>query len=155
MLEWLSHCNCVQFIYIYICFIFFYKICLLTLFQKKQCILIYSDLFLTGDTVSVVAKISNSSSKKIRPKLRLQQEIMYRAGRSTNTSDQNLCKMVGDTIKVNSEETVSCQMKIPVDVTPTLCNCEIISVDYYLKVCNNNKYVTSTLVWVTIYRPLV
>lgn len=145
---------CEQFYIQYVWFIFF-KLCLLTLFQKKLCILIYSDLFLTGDTVSVVAKISNPSSKTIRPKFRLQQEVVYRAGRSTNTSDKCLCKMVGDTIKENSEETVSCQMKIPVDVTPTLLNCEIISVDYYLKVCNNKKYVTSTLVWVTIYRLLV
>lgn len=97
---------------------------------------IYSDCFLTGDTISVVAKISNSSSKTMWPKFSLQKEIKYHAGSSTNTNAQSLCKMVGDVIKDNSEETVSCQMKIPLDVTPTLHNCEIISVGYCLKVCD-------------------
>lgn len=106
-------------------------------------ILIYADLLLTGETLSVFSTICNSSSKETRPKFSLQQKTVYRAYASTNISDQSLCKMVGDTIKVNAEETVSCQMKIPDDVTPTFHNCEIISVDYYLKVCNNNNDVAS------------
>ena len=42
--------------------------------------------------------------------------------------------MVGDIIKSNSEEIATCQMKIPVNVIYTLDNCDIISVDYYLRV---------------------
>ncbi|XP_059193794.1 arrestin domain-containing protein 3-like [Centropristis striata] len=87
-----------------------------------------------GDTLSVVATICNSSSKKMRPKFSLLQRTVCRASRSTDTSDKCLCKMVGESIAQNSEETVSCQMKIPVDDIFTLHNCEIISVDYYLKV---------------------
>lgn len=87
-----------------------------------------------GDTLSVVAKICNSSSKKMKPKFSLHQNIVYRADGSTNTNDKSLCKMVGETIKENSEETVSCQIKIPDDVIHTLTNCEIISVEHYLKV---------------------
>lgn len=63
---------------------------------------------------------------------------MYRAHGSTNISDQSLCKMVGNTIKENSEETVSCQIKIPEDAESTLHNCEIVSVEYYVKVRKNN-----------------
>ncbi|XP_026177292.1 arrestin domain-containing protein 3-like isoform X2 [Mastacembelus armatus] len=87
-----------------------------------------------GDTLSVVAKICNSSSKKVRPKFSLQQKTVYRAEGSTNTSEKNLCKIVGDTIPSNSEETVSCQVKIPADSIYSLSNCEIISIEYYLKV---------------------
>ncbi|XP_031165048.1 arrestin domain-containing protein 3-like [Sander lucioperca] len=87
-----------------------------------------------GDTLSVVAKICNSSSKKVKPKFRLQQKTVYRASGSTNSSDQTLCKIVGETIALNSEKTVSCQLKIPADAIPTLHHCEIISVDHYLKV---------------------
>ncbi|XP_044052624.1 arrestin domain-containing protein 3-like [Siniperca chuatsi] len=93
-----------------------------------------------GDTLSVFAKIHNSSSKKMRPKFSLQQKTVYRASGSTNTSDKSLCKMVGDTITLNSEETVSCQLKIPADVIHTLHNCEILSVDYYLKVYLDIKF---------------
>lgn len=121
------------------CIIFFITCGDIRLFQKEKqkCIFRCSDLFLIGDTLSVVAKICNSSSKEMRPKFSLQQKTVYRASGSTNTSDKSLIKIVGDTIKLNSEETVSCQVKIPADVIYTLNNCEILSVDYYLKVCNN------------------
>uniref|UniRef100_A0A3Q3VW70 Arrestin C-terminal-like domain-containing protein n=1 Tax=Mola mola TaxID=94237 RepID=A0A3Q3VW70_MOLML len=84
------------------------------------------------DTLSIVGTFCNSSSKETRPKFSLQQKIVYRAYSSTKWSEQSLCKMAGD--KLKSEETISCQMKIPVDVFPTIRNCEIISVEYYLKV---------------------
>lgn len=42
--------------------------------------------------------------------------------------------MVGESIKGNSEETFSCQMKIPNDAVNTVQNCDIIFVDHYIKV---------------------
>lgn len=45
--------------------------------------------------------------------------------------------MIGETIAPNSEETVFCQLKIPENIVHTLHNCEILSVNYYIKVCNN------------------
>ncbi|KAG8012115.1 Arrestin domain-containing protein 3 [Nibea albiflora] len=87
-----------------------------------------------GDTLSIVAKISNSSSKKMKPKFSLQQKIEYNANNSKKVSDSSLCKIVGETIQLNSEETVTCPMEIPADVICTIHNCEILSVDYYLKV---------------------
>nr|XP_046242988.1 arrestin domain-containing protein 3-like [Scatophagus argus] len=86
-----------------------------------------------GDTLSIVVKICNSSSKKMRPKFSLQQNVEYRASGATKTSVKTLCKMVGEMLK-NSEETVSCEMKIPVNTIYTMQNCEIISVHYCLKV---------------------
>lgn len=97
----------------------------------------FYDLFLTGETLSVVAKICNSSSKEMRPKFKLQQKIVYSCKKHTNPTFKTLCKMVGDTISPNSEQTVSCKIKIPGDIAPTLHNCDIISVEYYVKVWNN------------------
>lgn len=74
----------------------------------------------------------------MRPKFHLQQKTVYSASGSTNTSYQSLCKIVGDTIAPNAEETVSCQLQVPVDTICSLYNCEIISVEYCLKV---SKYV--------------
>lgn len=87
-----------------------------------------------GDTLSVSAKICNSSSKTMKPKFSLQKKIVYRAGSSTNVSDQCLCKVVGENLITNSEETVSCQLMVPADVIPSLNDCEIITVEYYVKV---------------------
>lgn len=87
-----------------------------------------------GDTLFITGTICYSSSKDTKLKFSLQQKIVYRAHASTNVSDLSLCKMVGETIKGNSEETFSCQMKIPDDAINTVQNCDIIFVDYYVKV---------------------
>uniref|UniRef100_A0A3P8NWQ7 Arrestin C-terminal-like domain-containing protein n=1 Tax=Astatotilapia calliptera TaxID=8154 RepID=A0A3P8NWQ7_ASTCA len=93
-----------------------------------------SDLILTGETLSVVAKICNSSSKHTRPKFKLEQNTVYRSKYHTKNSLIILFKEVGETISPNSERTVSCQLKIPDDAISTIHNCEIISVEYYIKV---------------------
>nr|XP_033476282.1 arrestin domain-containing protein 2-like [Epinephelus lanceolatus] len=87
-----------------------------------------------GDTISIVAQISNSSSKEMKPKFSLNQKVVYHASGSTQTDDQCLCKMIGEVITEKSERTVTCQMEIPPDVLYALHNCEHISVEHYLKV---------------------
>ncbi|XP_026043945.1 arrestin domain-containing protein 3-like isoform X2 [Astatotilapia calliptera] len=87
-----------------------------------------------GETLSVVAKICNSSSKHTRPKFKLEQNTVYRSKYHTKNSLIILFKEVGETISPNSERTVSCQLKIPDDAISTIHNCEIISVEYYIKV---------------------
>ncbi|XP_053181533.1 arrestin domain-containing protein 3-like [Scomber japonicus] len=87
-----------------------------------------------GETVSISAKINNSSSKKVKAKFSLEQRIVYRAHASRRVVGHSLCKMSGDTIGPSSEGTASCQLKIPEDIVLTLHNCEIISVTYTIKV---------------------
>ncbi|XP_013769819.1 arrestin domain-containing protein 3-like [Pundamilia nyererei] len=87
-----------------------------------------------GETISVVAQICNSSSKNTRPKFKLEQKTVFRCNESTKKWVMNLFKEVGETISPNSERTVSCQLKIPDDAISTIHNCEIISVEYYIKV---------------------
>ncbi|TMS03967.1 Arrestin domain-containing protein 3 [Larimichthys crocea] len=86
-----------------------------------------------GDTLSVVAKICNSSSKKMKPKFSVEQRVVYSSRTNSTCSFQSVCKMVGDTLQ-RHEETVSCQLKIPADAVHTIRNCEILSVEYCLKV---------------------
>lgn len=73
----------------------------------------------------------------MQPKFSLHQKIVYHAEGLTKSTDYCLCTMTGATLTANSEKTVSCHMKIPVDAIHSLHNCDIISVDYYLKVSNN------------------
>ncbi|XP_071783608.1 arrestin domain-containing protein 3-like [Centroberyx gerrardi] len=87
-----------------------------------------------GETVAVVAKVSNPSSQKMTPKFTLKQKVMYFANGSTKTSEKTICKMVGDVITPETEQTVTCPVEIPSDLGQTIHNCDIISVDYYLKV---------------------
>ncbi|XP_031592073.2 arrestin domain-containing protein 3-like [Oreochromis aureus] len=87
-----------------------------------------------GETLSVMAKICNSSSKNMRPKFKLEQNTVYRSKYHTKNSLLILLKEVGGTIRQYSEQTVSCQLKIPDDVIFSIHNCEIISVEYYIKV---------------------
>ncbi|GAA6222209.1 arrestin domain-containing protein 3-like [Lates japonicus] len=87
-----------------------------------------------GDTLSIVANVKNMSSKTMRAKFSLQQKTVYRASGSTNSGDISLCKLLGDTIGPNSEVNVTCQLEIPADVIYSLQNCDIVSVDYYVKV---------------------
>uniref|UniRef100_A0A3Q0RI52 Arrestin C-terminal-like domain-containing protein n=1 Tax=Amphilophus citrinellus TaxID=61819 RepID=A0A3Q0RI52_AMPCI len=86
------------------------------------------------ESLSVVAKICNSSSKDTRPKFKLEQRTVYCCQSNTTESAVTLLQMVGDAVSPNSEQTASCQLKIPEDAIPTLHNCEIISVEYYIKV---------------------
>lgn len=71
----------------------------------------------------------------MKPKFSLQQRTVYIAGGSKDISDNSLCKKVGDTIKPNSQETVSCTIDVPPGAIYTLNNCDLVSVEYYLKVC--------------------
>ncbi|XP_037338880.2 arrestin domain-containing protein 3-like [Pungitius pungitius] len=102
--------------------------------QLEMSATINTNLCSPGDTVSVAAQISNSSSKQTKAKFSLQQKIVYRANASIKVSDQSLLKTVGETIEPNSAETASCQFTVPADVIYTLQDCEIISVNHYLKV---------------------
>ncbi|XP_029960163.1 arrestin domain-containing protein 3-like [Salarias fasciatus] len=87
-----------------------------------------------GETLSAYARICNSSSKSVKPKFSLHHKIVYRVKKATMTSDKVIFKMVGDPITPRSEVTVPCAVKIPGDAVYTLHNCQIISVEYYLKV---------------------
>ncbi|XP_020513392.1 arrestin domain-containing protein 3 [Labrus bergylta] len=87
-----------------------------------------------GDTLSVVAKVCNSSSKKMKPKFSLIQKIVYRAHVSTEHSYRTHCKVVGETIASNSNETVSCKLTVPVGAVYTMNNCELITNEYYVQV---------------------
>uniref|UniRef100_A0A3B3WZR4 Arrestin C-terminal-like domain-containing protein n=1 Tax=Poecilia mexicana TaxID=48701 RepID=A0A3B3WZR4_9TELE len=87
-----------------------------------------------GDRLTAFAKISNASYKSMKPKFRLLQRTVYMAQGSKSISDKSLCKIVGDTIKPYTLATVSCTIDVPPDAIYTLNNCDLVSVEYYLKV---------------------
>lgn len=90
-------------------------------------------LFL-GDTVAVVANINNASSKDMAPKFSLVQNVVYRAQGHTKHESKVIFKQVDQLMRPNTERTAKCSLKIPHDATPSIHNCEILSVEYHLKV---------------------
>lgn len=91
-------------------------------------------LFL-GDTVAVVAKINNASSRDMVPKFSLIQDVVYRAQGHTKNETKVIYKQVDELMRPNTEKTAKCAIKIPHDVVPTINNCEILLLEYHLKVC--------------------
>lgn len=91
-------------------------------------------LFL-GHTVAVVAKINNASSRDMALKFSLIQDVWYHAQGRTKHETKVICKQVDELMRPNTEKTAKCAMKIPHDVVPTINSCEIILLEYHLKVC--------------------
>ncbi|KAM4616818.1 uncharacterized protein ACJ7VT_009617 [Polymixia lowei] len=109
----------------------------LGLFSKKRVqmdVTIDRRAYAPGEKVSIIGNVKNSSSKKMKPKFTLEKKVEYRAGRATNSSNKVICKMVGLDITPKTEKTISCSMEIPADQAQTILNCDIISVEYFLKV---------------------
>lgn len=69
-------------------------------------------LFL-GDTVAVVAKINNASSRDMAPKFSLIQDVVYRAQGHTKHEINVIYKQVDKLMRPNTEKTAKCAVKIP------------------------------------------
>ena len=85
----------------------------------------------------IVAKINNASSSDMTPKFSLTQNVVYRANSNTKHESNVIQKLCGNCIKSKTQKEVRCVMKIPCKQMQTIHNCEIISVEYYLKVCKD------------------
>lgn len=94
----------------------------------------------TGDTIYIVAEISNPTSKEIRPKACLFQKSFYEAAGNSCSAHRSLCKMVGDVVPAHSNKTVAFQLRIPDDATPTFYT-DIIGVNYSVKVGTSQRNV--------------
>ncbi|XP_059910285.1 arrestin domain-containing protein 3-like [Gadus macrocephalus] len=99
-------------------------------------------VYAPGQTVAVTVKVKNTSSKDITPKFSLRQNVTYRVLGSTKYSWSEICKLVGEVIEKKSEKTVSCTLKIPPDTILSIQNCEILSVEHYLKVYLDISFAT-------------
>ncbi|XP_077571977.1 arrestin domain-containing protein 3-like [Stigmatopora nigra] len=87
-----------------------------------------------GETAVIVAKINNMSSSDMTPKVRLFQMIEYIASSRTRHENSTISKLVGQNIRPHSEGEVRWEVKIPTNIQPGIKNCEIITIDYHLKV---------------------
>ncbi|XP_040899191.1 arrestin domain-containing protein 3-like [Toxotes jaculatrix] len=87
-----------------------------------------------GETVAIVAKINNSSSSNMTPKFSLIQDVVYRANGNTKHESNVIHKLVDSCISPHTQSVVKSAVKIPPGQMHTIQNCDIISVEYHLKV---------------------
>nr|XP_057926329.1 arrestin domain-containing protein 3-like [Doryrhamphus excisus] len=87
-----------------------------------------------GQTAMIVAKINNSSSSDMIPKVRLTQAIVYTASSSTKHESRYIHKIAGQSVHPHSNKEISWAVKIPANQELSIKNCDIISVEYSLKV---------------------
>lgn len=89
----------------------------------------------SGDTIVVVAKINNASSRDLVPKFSLIQDVVYHAEGSSKHESKVICKQTDEPMGPNTEKTAKRVMQIPRDLTPTINSCQILMLEYHLKVC--------------------
>lgn len=87
--------------------------------------------------MDIVANIDNSSSSEMTPKFKLTQEVVYCARGNTKFEENVIHKVLDNCVKPKTQKQVRCAFKIPQFQTLTILNCDILSVKYYVKVCNN------------------
>ncbi|RVE68319.1 hypothetical protein OJAV_G00090840 [Oryzias javanicus] len=90
--------------------------------------------FSPGENMELVVSVDNPSSKKVTPKLSLSKKITFYASGSTKSSTDEVSKMVFDPIEQNAKKELKCVMEIPSDQMLSIQNCNIIKLEYTLKV---------------------
>ncbi|KAG8012097.1 Arrestin domain-containing protein 3 [Nibea albiflora] len=96
--------------------------------------------FHQGEGIKVVASILNRSSRDIKPKycLYMKQSFFSKKKRKLYTKD--VLKEVGDAIPPSASPTVTRILTIPPDMEPSILNCEIVRLEYRLRVYLDIKY---------------
>ena len=92
-------------------------------------------LCFAGEGIKVVASIHNKSSRDIKPKYLLYMKRSYIAERRIKVAEKKILKEVGDPIPPSAGQTVTRVITIPPDMCVSILNCDILKVEYRLRVC--------------------
>lgn len=84
----------------------------------------------------VLAKVNNASSSNMTPKVRLYKDVVYITPHSKKQQRTTIFKVADNCINANTQMDVKWAIKLPLDLTQTIQNCDIIKLGYYLKVGN-------------------
>ncbi|XP_041644445.1 arrestin domain-containing protein 4-like [Cheilinus undulatus] len=107
--------------------------------------------FYQGEDIQVVAYIQNRSSREVKPKFCLYRQCIYYAADGFNVETKNIVKEVGDPIPPSASQTVTRTITIPPDTSVSILNCQILTVEYILKVYLDVKYAIDPKVMFPIF----
>ncbi|XP_073321606.1 arrestin domain-containing protein 3-like [Pagrus major] len=96
--------------------------------------------FHQGEGIKVVATIYNKSSRDIKPKYLLYMKSSYFAKGKWRLDSKKILKEVGDPIPPSADQTVTRVITIPPDTCVSILNCNILKVEYRMKVYLDVKY---------------
>lgn len=85
----------------------------------------------------IVAKINNASSSDMTPKFTLSQCVLYKARGHTKSDNSVISKGVDSCLRAHTQKEVRCIIGVPRNQIPTIQNCDILSVEYHVKVRKN------------------
>nr|XP_056704680.1 arrestin domain-containing protein 3-like [Euleptes europaea] len=90
--------------------------------------------FTPGEPIQIFAEFENHSSRMVVPKAAIYQMQTYYANGRTNKENKPVAKLQGESLSPGKTETWNGQqLKIP-PVSPSILDCKIIRVEYYLMV---------------------
>lgn len=92
-------------------------------------------LFCLGEGIKTVAAIQNKSSRPIRPKYCLYLKYSYFAKGKRRVQTKDILKEVGEAIPPSACLSVTRVITIPSTTCVSILNCNIIKVEYRLRVC--------------------
>ncbi|MCI4392668.1 hypothetical protein PGIGA_G00148510 [Pangasianodon gigas] len=90
--------------------------------------------YMQGEKIKVESYIENSSSRALRLKFKLEQKQTFFAQSRKNYATKVIFKAVEDPIPSRAKKTFASRLKIPSNLDPTITDCNIIKVEYTLKV---------------------
>ncbi|XP_053510211.1 arrestin domain-containing protein 3-like [Ictalurus furcatus] len=90
--------------------------------------------YMQGERIKVETHIENSSSRALKLKFKLEQNQMFIAQSRHKHAAKVIFKAVEDPIPPRSKKTFTSRLKIPSNLDQTITDCNIIKVEYMLKV---------------------
>ncbi|XP_077572221.1 arrestin domain-containing protein 3-like isoform X2 [Stigmatopora nigra] len=96
--------------------------------------------FFPGEGLKISAYIQNNSSRQIKPKYCIYRKHSFFARGKRRLDTKDLLKEVGEPIPPSASVTVNRVITIPPDMEPSILNCEILKVEYRLRVYLDIKY---------------
>ncbi|CAN9513317.1 unnamed protein product [Ophioblennius macclurei] len=96
--------------------------------------------FYQGEGMNVVASVQNKSSRDIRIKYSLYTKHSFFANSRRKLHTKEILKEVGELIPPSAGQTIKKIITIPADLGVSILNCDILRVEYRLKVYLDVKY---------------
>ncbi|XP_029019453.1 arrestin domain-containing protein 3-like [Betta splendens] len=98
--------------------------------------------YFPGEKIMILAKVNNSSSRDMTPKFSLNQDVVYRDNCKAKCEELVIAKATGECIKPQTQVEARCEITIPPNQMQTVPNCDILSLDYFLKVYLDISFAT-------------
>ncbi|KAI1900413.1 hypothetical protein AGOR_G00049690 [Albula goreensis] len=90
--------------------------------------------YMQGEGITITADIENSSSRDLIPKFAIEQKIKFYARGKSRIFPKKIIKEEAQAVPASTRQTVTKVLKVPQDLQPSITNCNIIKMEYKLKV---------------------